>query len=90
MPLKDRKRHRDGQSTRSHHSKKFKEPVKYPSKDELHQSVKSGVDVCFRSSVGTPAVGDSHAGNLRLCKAYVEKVVFFSSYTLFSFNYSMF
>lgn len=43
---KERKRHRDGSSSRSHHSKKFKEPMMPPS-SELALSAKIGAESEF-------------------------------------------
>lgn len=59
---KEKKRHRDGCSSRNHHSKKFKKPMVLPSSDGL--VLKVGAESCETSS----------GGGLLLCKSYVEKV----------------
>lgn len=74
-PLNERKRHRDGQSSRSHHGKKLKEPMNCSSKDEVSLSTRSRLDVRVRSSMRTPAASDSRVGGPRICKTYVEKVI---------------
>lgn len=66
VPLKDKKRHRDGHFSRPHHIKKFKKPVTCSGKDEVLLSAKSGNDVRVRSSVRTQGVSDSRFGGLRL------------------------
>lgn len=50
-PLKERKRHWDGHSSRSHHTKKLKEPMSCSGKNELPSSVMSGEDARVRSSM---------------------------------------
>lgn len=71
--LKDKKRHRDGHSSRPHHSKKFKEPMSCLGKDKVPLSAKSGNDVRVRSSVGTQGASDSRVEGLRLCKSYLGR-----------------
>lgn len=71
---KDKKRHREGTSSRNHHSKKFKEPVKCLSSDEVVLASKIGLGSsgCTNAGVATP--GQTVGGGLRLYKDYVDKV----------------
>lgn len=77
VPSNEKKRHPDGHSSRSHHSKKLKEPVNCSSTDEVPLSTRSGMDVRVNFSMGTPAVSDSYVRGLRLCKTYVDQVIFY-------------
>lgn len=73
VPPKDKKMHRDGHSTRPHHSEKFKEVANDSGRGEVPLSVKSGVEVRALSSLDVSVSGGT-SGGLRLCKAYVDKV----------------
>lgn len=76
---RERKRHQDGTSSKSHHSKKFKEPMTSPNSDRLVMTPKSGSEscVCVTFEVDVPA-GPARSGPFRIglmtCNSYVDKV----------------
>lgn len=71
---KEKKRHRDGHPSGSHHNKKLKEPMNDSGRGEVPLSAKSGVEVRVLSSLDIPAVDGAPSSGLRLCKAYVDEV----------------
>lgn len=73
VPLKEKKRHRDGHSSRPHHSKKLKDPVGDSGRGEVPLSAKSGVEVHAFSSLDVSTPGGA-PGGLCLCRAYIGKV----------------
>lgn len=73
---KDKKRHRDGSSSRPHHSKKLKDHVVHVSSDKDASVSKSGVDLNQRAIVEKSLFGDTPPVGLRVCKNYVDKVIF--------------
>lgn len=81
---KDKKRHREGGSSRGHHSKKFKEPVVCPS---FVDPPKVGSESFGRVATDPGLSGGRSGGDLRVCKNYVDQVtsLLFSSSCLFPF-----
>lgn len=73
---KEKKRHRDGTTSRSHHHKKLKEPLVCPSSDGVSLASKSGVESRSRVITEVDTIVDSVGGGLRLCKGYADKVYF--------------
>lgn len=75
--VKDREKkcHRDGSTSRSHHSNKFKEPVIYLKSEGLSLTNKTGSLSCARVTVGTGFETELPGNGLVLCKNYVEKVL---------------
>lgn len=85
---KDRKRRRDGSSSRSHHGKKLKEPVACPSSDGALFSAMVGVDSLAQVTHGVGVTGGVFGGGLRLCKTYVDQVNAFPFFLFFLFLFS--
>lgn len=88
VPSKERekKRHRDGFSSRGHHSKKFEEPVMCPSPGAKALVLKIGGDSSVRTPVVVEASDETAEGRLRVCKSYVDKVFTLAFVLLFLFS----
>lgn len=74
---KEKKRYRDGNSSRGHHSKKLKEPMVCLNVEEVVPGSKSGSESCARVTADLGFRGGSIEGGLLICKNYVEKVFVF-------------
>lgn len=71
---REKKRHRDGGTSRGHHSKKFKEPVSCLKSENLSLSAKVGSLSCERVTVGASSEPELSGSGLVLCKGYADKV----------------
>lgn len=73
---KDRKMklHRDGNISRSHHSKKFRKRMTFLNSNEFALFTKVGAESCAHSATGVETSDEPIRGGLLLCKNYAEKV----------------
>lgn len=75
MRERDKKRHQGGSTSRTHHSKKLKEPVVVVDSGKDDFSLKIGVNSRVPITVERSVPGDISANAIRFCKEYVEKVI---------------
>lgn len=71
---RDKKRHRDGHSSKGHHSKKLKEPLSCPSSGKVDLFPDDTTESSPRVKANTEVYGLSTGGGLHVCKRLVEKL----------------
>lgn len=83
---RDKKRHRDGHSSKGHHSKKLKEPLSCPSSGKMDLFPDDATESFPRVKATTEVSGLSTGGGLHVCKGLVDKVLFFVYFVSFPFS----